>query len=242
MCLWHCIAVYQGARPDRCTQLAKQLARGFFKLDIVPRTCLDELDKVEWYLNKGKQLREWIGIRVYEPERQDNVEIYWHLRKNPSGKLKIIMTIGIYEGHAFLIKDITKLTKTYVCNDCRGRFTQAGHLQRHTKTCTQGTTKIDCPNEKVKAPPTVYKRTFYDEGQASHWVYIFITLCAGTMVRGGYWEHRLTGMPRNRKQSSSIKVAGGMDAAGVLPTGTRGSPTAKREKNYSLRRWNEQEH
>ena len=55
MCVWRCIAVYQGARPDRCTQLARQLARGFFKLDIVPRTCLDELDKVEGYLNKGKQ-------------------------------------------------------------------------------------------------------------------------------------------------------------------------------------------
>ena len=77
------------------------------------------------------------------------------------------MTIGIYEGHAFLIKDITKLAKTYVCNDCRGRFTQACHLQRHTKTCSQGRTIIDCPNDKVKAPPTVYERTFYDEGQAS---------------------------------------------------------------------------
>ena len=77
------------------------------------------------------------------------------------------MTIGIYEGHAFLIKDITKLAKTYVCNDCRGRFTKACNFQRHTKTCSQGTTIIDSPNEKVKAPPTVYERTFYDEGQAS---------------------------------------------------------------------------
>ena len=30
-----------------------------------------------------------------------------------------------------------------------------------TKTCSQGRTIIDCPNEKVKAPPTVYERTFY---------------------------------------------------------------------------------
>ena len=167
MCVWRCIAVCQGARPDRCTQLARQLARGFFKLDIVPRTCLDELDKVEGYLNKEKKLREWIEIRVYEPERQENGEIYWHLRTNPSDKLKNIITIGIYEGHAFLIKDITKLAKTYVCNDCRSRFTKACHLQRHTKTCAQGRTTIDCPNEKVKAPPTVYERTFYDESQAS---------------------------------------------------------------------------
>ena len=54
MCVWRCIAVYQGARPDRCTQLARQLARGFFKLDIAPRTCLNEVDKVEGYLNKQK--------------------------------------------------------------------------------------------------------------------------------------------------------------------------------------------
>ena len=82
LCLWRCVAVYQGACPDRCTQVAKQLAKGFFKSDLVPRTSLDELDKVEGYLNKGKQLCQWIVIRVYEPERQENGEIYWHPRKN----------------------------------------------------------------------------------------------------------------------------------------------------------------
>ena len=167
MCLWRCIAVHQGARPDRSTNAAKQLAKGFFKTDFVPRTNLDELDKVEVYLNQGKQVFQWIGIRVYEPERQRNGEIYWNLRKNPSDKLKNIMTIGIYEGHAFLIKDITKLARTYVCNNCQARFTKVGNLQRHIKTCSQGRTIIDCPNEKVKAPPTAYERTFYDEGHAS---------------------------------------------------------------------------
>ena len=74
MCLWRCIAVYKGARIDRCTKLARQLARGFFKTDIVPRTSLNELDKVEQYLNKEKQLREWIGIRAYVPVRQKRVK------------------------------------------------------------------------------------------------------------------------------------------------------------------------
>jgi len=135
LCLWRCIAVHQGARPDRCTQATKQLAKGFFQSAFVPRTSLDELDKVEAHLNKGKQLFEWVGIQVYEPECQQNGEIYWHLRKNPSNKLKNIMTFGIYEEHAFLIKDITKLAKTYVCNNCRARFTRPCHLQRHIKTC-----------------------------------------------------------------------------------------------------------
>ena len=46
LCLWRCVAVYQGARSDRCTQAARRLAKGFSKLDIVPRTSLDELDEV----------------------------------------------------------------------------------------------------------------------------------------------------------------------------------------------------
>ena len=124
LCLWCCIAVYKGARPDRCTQAAKWIARGFFKSDLVPRTSLYELDKVERYLNKGKQLFEWIRIRVYEPERQENGNIHWHLGKKPSDKLKNIITIGIYEEHAFLIKDINKLAKTYVCKHCQAQSTQ----------------------------------------------------------------------------------------------------------------------
>ena len=163
LCLWRCIVVHQGARPDRCSRAAKQLAKGFFKTSAVPRTSLDELEKVEVYLNKEKQLSEWLGIRVYEPELQQNGEIYWQLRKNPSDKLKNIMTIGIYENHAFLIKNITKLAKTYVCNNCRARFTKSCHLQRHLKTCAQGKTVVDCPNEKVKVPLTAYERAFYDE-------------------------------------------------------------------------------
>ena len=167
LCLWRCIAVYQGSRSDRCTRVAKLLARGFFKSALVPRTSLDELDKVEGHLNEGKHLSQWIGIRVYEPERQQNGEIDWYLRKTPSDKLKNIITIGIHEGHAFLIKDIEKLAKMFVCSNCRGRFTKPCHLQRHIKTCAQGKTTVDCPNEKVKAPLTNYERTFYSEGNAS---------------------------------------------------------------------------
>ena len=77
------------------------------------------------------------------------------------------MTIGVYEGHAFLIKDITKLAKTYVCNDCGGRFTQAGSLQRHPKTCRKGETEIICPEEKLASPLSKYEMTFYDKGYIS---------------------------------------------------------------------------
>ena len=101
------------------------------------------------------------------------------------------MTIGIYKGLAFLIKDITKLAKTYVCNDCRGRFTRADHLQRHTKTCSQGETVISCPEEKLKPPLTKYERAFYDKGQASKTVIEWIEKTAKRL--GIHIHHALCG-------------------------------------------------
>ena len=77
------------------------------------------------------------------------------------------MTIGIYDGHTFLIKHIKNLARLYACADCQARFTQACHLQRHSQTCAQGKTVIDCPNRRVEAPQTVYERVFYGKPRAS---------------------------------------------------------------------------
>ena len=132
LCLWRCIAVHRGARPDRSTTAARELAKSFFELRTTPNDCpktsLDELDRVERHLNQGAPFSDWLGIRVYEPERMEG-ELVWHLRRNPPTKLTNILTIGIYEGHAFVIKDISKLAGTYACVHCRARFTQACHLQ-----------------------------------------------------------------------------------------------------------------
>jgi len=37
LCLWRCIAVYQGRRVDRCEMAAKSMARGFNKLKSIPQ-------------------------------------------------------------------------------------------------------------------------------------------------------------------------------------------------------------
>ena len=39
------------------------------------KTSLDELDQAERHLNEGLARADWLGIRVYEPERQENSEI-----------------------------------------------------------------------------------------------------------------------------------------------------------------------
>ena len=170
LCLWRCIAVHRGARPDRSTKAAQGLAESFFKLRNTPTDCsktsLDELEKVEMHLNKGTAFSGWFGIRVYVPERV-GTEVVWHLTRNPATQFKNIMTIGVFNEHAFLIKDITKLAKTYACIHCNARFTQSNNLQRHTERCAQGKTVIDCPGEKVEAPQTAYEKAFYPKHQAS---------------------------------------------------------------------------
>ena len=170
LCLWRCIAVHRGARPDRSTKVAQGLAKSFFKLRNMPTDCsktsLDELEKVEMHLNKGTAFSGWLGIRVYVPERVGN-EVVWHLTRNPATQFKNIMTIGVFGEHAFLIKDIKKLAKLYACIHCNARFTQSISLQRHAERCAQGKTVIDCPGEKVEAPATAYEKAFYPKHQAS---------------------------------------------------------------------------
>ena len=181
LCLWRCIAVHKGARPDRSTEAARDLAKSFYKLRNMPtvweRTSLDELEKVEKHLNRGKALAEWVAIRVYIPEliNENELEfgletsprIVWHLIRNPPTQIKNIITIGVYGDHAFLIKDIKKLAKSYECNHCHARFTQACSLQRHAERCALGKTVIDCPGEKVEAPQTAYQKAFYPKQQVS---------------------------------------------------------------------------
>ena len=116
LCLWRCIAVHRGARPDRSTTAARELAKSFFKLRATPndspKTSVDELDKVKRHLNQQADFSCWLGIRFYEPEREVDGGVVWHLRRNPPAKLTNILTIGIYEEHAFVIKDISKLART----------------------------------------------------------------------------------------------------------------------------------
>ena len=62
--------------------------------NVVPRTLLDELDKVKRHFNQELPLSDWLGIRVYEPEHRESGEILWHLRKNPLDKMQDIVMIG----------------------------------------------------------------------------------------------------------------------------------------------------
>ena len=136
LCLWRCIAVHRGARFNRSTEAAQGLAKSFSKLKTEPTDCpktsLDDLQKVENHLNQGVAFEDWLGIRVYEPKKGEDGEVVWHLRRNRAAKLKNILTAGIYEAHAFVIKDIVRLAKLYACAHCRAKIC---NLQRHAQIC-----------------------------------------------------------------------------------------------------------
>ena len=205
LCLWRCIAVHRGSRPDRSTTAARELATSFFNLIATPQDCrktsLDELDEVEKHLNKKQIFKDWLGIRVYVPERLEDGEVLWHLWRKPPAKLTNILTIGIYEGHAFSIKDISKLAKIYACVHCRSRFTQACHLQPHTQTCSQGKTVIDCPAEKVEYHKQLSRKCFIQNihllwnlfvglNKKQHFVkFTFTTLLTDMEVKDGLSVH-----------------------------------------------------
>lgn len=72
-------------------------------------------------------------------------------------KVQNLVTIGLVEGHAFLIKDIKKLAENYSCKECNAKFTKIGHLYRHTSTFSQGETKIFSLNKQVEAPQTTFE-------------------------------------------------------------------------------------
>ena len=128
MCLFRCIAVHRGSRPDCCTEKAIELAKQFWwvsndQLEQILRAVeCTELKKVEEKLK--------LGIRVYEPSEDGT----WRLIRQPAHYEAVgiePLTIGWYDGRAFLIKDIKKVANIYACAHCNQQFTQAINLQLH---------------------------------------------------------------------------------------------------------------
>ena len=72
--------------------------------------------------------------------------------------------MGMYKNHAFLIKDINKVTNNYTCGECMARFTRASDLTRHAPRCTHGRTEIEYPGNKILAPESAFEKAFYPKG------------------------------------------------------------------------------
>ena len=79
LCHWLCIAVYQGVLTDRTTSAARELAKSFFKHrtppNDVPRTSLNELDKVKGHINQASQKLTTLKDALKHAHKEDQLSI-----------------------------------------------------------------------------------------------------------------------------------------------------------------------
>ena len=106
------------------------------------------------------------GIATYTVKPNGDF-VLTHLPANYDKVGRPVLTMGLYEGHALLIRDIKQVTHNYTCGDCQARFTQSCDLVRHASRCTSGQTKINCPNKRIRALVSAYERAFYPGNQCS---------------------------------------------------------------------------
>jgi len=148
MCLFRCIAVHRGTRPNRCTEEAVELAKKLFRVNDQQVQLMHAVEFTELKSVEEKFKR---GIHVHEPSEDGT----WRLIRQPAHYEAAgiePMIISWYSDHAFLIKDIKKIAKIYACAHCNQQFTNAQNLQRHADRCTSGKTEVICPGRVVARP------------------------------------------------------------------------------------------
>ena len=75
------------------------------------------------------------------------------------------LMVGKYEGHAFLMKNIEKLVRVYVCPHCQARFTASHSLSLHINRCCRGEPRMEFPNKPIELPRTAFEKAFFPDKQ-----------------------------------------------------------------------------
>ena len=160
LCLFRCIAVHRGACVKRNIRKTNELAETFFARYPGLRNRLTDkhLPLLEKHFKQG------IAAYTVQPNGD------FLLTKPPASYDKVgkpVLHMGLYDGHAFLIRDIKQVTQNYTCGDCQTRFTRSDNLICHSNTCSKGQTKINCPNSQIRPPASAYERAFYPNNSCS---------------------------------------------------------------------------
>ena len=159
-CLFRCIAVHRGPHVRRNIRRTRELAEAFFaqRPGLRNRLTHRHLPLLEKHFKQG--------IAAYTVQPNGDF-LLTHLPANYDKVGSPVLTMGIYEGHAFLIRDIKTVAHNYTCGDCQAIFTKSCDLVRHASRCTGGQTKINCPNKRIRAPASAYERAFYPDNRCS---------------------------------------------------------------------------
>ena len=151
------MAVFRGSHKQDNTRLrTRELAQSFF----ATHPKLTAVNSQQFYLLE-KHFKQ--GIAAYSvTDAGDFILSY-----TPSHYDKVnypTLTILLYEGHAFLITAINKVTNNYTCGECMAKFTRTDNLNCHIKMCTRGRTNISCPGNRILAPESAFEKASYPEG------------------------------------------------------------------------------
>ena len=120
-CLFRYIAVYRGAHRRFNTRRARDLAQSFrAAYPKLPFITLKEFHLLEKHFKQGiaaySVTNAGAFVLTHTPSHYDTVS-------HPT------MNVGIYEGHAFLILDINKVSNNFTCGECMARFTKSCNLR-----------------------------------------------------------------------------------------------------------------
>ena len=176
-CLFRCIAVHWGAKVRDNMRRTRELEKSFFNQRPGLRWRLTEthLSLLEQHFKQG--------IAAYTVQPNGDF-ILTHLPANYDRVGRPVLTMGLYAGHAFLIKDLAQVARSYTCGGCQARFTKSSDLLRHTTSrCTGGQTKVVCPNNRIQFPPSAYEKAFYPESR-----------CSFIAIKWLVWEARQRGI------------------------------------------------
>ena len=107
------------------------------------------------------------GIAAYTAKPNGDF-VLTHLPANYDQVGRPVLTMGLYAGHAFLIRNLAQVARSFTWGDFQARFTKASNLMRHvTSRCSGGRTKINCPNNRIEVPASAYEKAFYPEARCS---------------------------------------------------------------------------
>ena len=159
-CLFRCIAVHWGADVRRNMRATRALEESFFaqRPGVRNRLTYRHLPLLERHFKQG------IAAYMAQPNG-DFVLAHLPARYDQVGRL--VLTMGLYGEHAFLILDLKQVASYYTCGNCQARFIRSEHLTRHARSCSGGQTKINCPNTRIRVPALAYERAFYPNGSCS---------------------------------------------------------------------------
>ena len=130
-CLFRCIAVHWGAKVRDNMRKTRELENYFFAQRPGLRNRLTDkhLPLLERYFKQG--------IAAYTVQPNGDF-VLTHFPANYAQVGRPVLTMGLYAGHAFLIKNLAQVARSFTCEACQALFTKACNLMRHVKDRCSG--------------------------------------------------------------------------------------------------------